>query len=710
MSLKLGALLELAEKSVVVGELGKLMVEEIPLDRTEPGHPRAPYNSELALSSRSIPELTFVFRTDFEKTDELMQQAQKCIQDVVFNPVSINEQYGGEQNAGYTPNQYHQRGPSGEEGQQQDFGNGGQHSYGGAYGQDSWRGNDDNYGGGAGQDSYRKPYGEENYDASRVYGEQRQGYLPEIHSASTLTGSSNLPAGARNGDNDSFVDSYRAAEATQALGVPQVDGTAHDNRSSLAYMDGPAPATNAWNESSLPTHQEEDETLARERAQAEESLAREKAEAEETERKEMEKRGQAKQDSMAQPYRYDNLASGGAAAAATTSSSDYQPRETHDAPPADPRAEGLLYSPPPPTHNKYYPEAIERPYIPREGDGAYHGRPTHEPPPPSSAALHPISTTAPPPSAVNTALPLSPQAPPTPTQPMPAANPSPQQPAVQRKPIMIRGESALGSKYGDVFVQGAQGAVTTTPSFSGPTDRGATTPTTSSGYFRGNTGDDNRSTNSGEPRKVNAGAFRRAQPIGASGSLAGGAPQFGNTMSGPSQADAIRDLYRSNSQSEEQQRLQQQPTQSGPRFDVSLSLLFSLACTRLTRSAGLTIAGKQRTSSTRPSWLSSVRSLALVLRAPSLTGSLIRQTSRCLVVRGLLSASSTVLSISQHHGQRERPSARERQLHASTSFAKPDFRGLWSTAVRDEVGLSLRTDDLSPVHVSATIYRFRGVS
>jgi hypothetical protein len=47
MSLKLGALLELAEKTVVVGELGKLMVDEIPMERTEPGAPRALYQSEL---------------------------------------------------------------------------------------------------------------------------------------------------------------------------------------------------------------------------------------------------------------------------------------------------------------------------------------------------------------------------------------------------------------------------------------------------------------------------------------------------------------------------------------------------------------------------------------------------------------------------------------------------------------------------------------
>ena len=35
LSLKLGALLELGEKTTIIGELGKLLVEEIPLQRTD---------------------------------------------------------------------------------------------------------------------------------------------------------------------------------------------------------------------------------------------------------------------------------------------------------------------------------------------------------------------------------------------------------------------------------------------------------------------------------------------------------------------------------------------------------------------------------------------------------------------------------------------------------------------------------------------------
>lgn len=48
LALKSGALLQLAEKTVVVAEITKLLVDEIPSDRTEPGHTRAQYEGELA--------------------------------------------------------------------------------------------------------------------------------------------------------------------------------------------------------------------------------------------------------------------------------------------------------------------------------------------------------------------------------------------------------------------------------------------------------------------------------------------------------------------------------------------------------------------------------------------------------------------------------------------------------------------------------------
>lgn len=40
---QLGALLELSEKTVIIGEIGKLIVDELPTERTPPGGMRAPY-------------------------------------------------------------------------------------------------------------------------------------------------------------------------------------------------------------------------------------------------------------------------------------------------------------------------------------------------------------------------------------------------------------------------------------------------------------------------------------------------------------------------------------------------------------------------------------------------------------------------------------------------------------------------------------------
>jgi hypothetical protein len=47
LSMKLGAMLELAEKQTIVSEMGKLLVAEIPSDRTTPGSVRANYKGAL---------------------------------------------------------------------------------------------------------------------------------------------------------------------------------------------------------------------------------------------------------------------------------------------------------------------------------------------------------------------------------------------------------------------------------------------------------------------------------------------------------------------------------------------------------------------------------------------------------------------------------------------------------------------------------------
>ncbi|GJJ14086.1 hypothetical protein Clacol_008343 [Clathrus columnatus] len=67
MALKFGGLFELGEKATIIGELGKLLIEEIPLDPTPPGQPRAVYQS-------------------YTKTTGVVDEVSRCIAKVVFNP------------------------------------------------------------------------------------------------------------------------------------------------------------------------------------------------------------------------------------------------------------------------------------------------------------------------------------------------------------------------------------------------------------------------------------------------------------------------------------------------------------------------------------------------------------------------------------------------------------------------------------------------
>ncbi|KAK4689622.1 hypothetical protein P7C73_g485, partial [Tremellales sp. Uapishka_1] len=65
LSLKFGGLEELGEKMCIIGELGKLLLEEIPLEETPPGYGRAPY-------------------TGYEKTENAANEATKCLATVKF--------------------------------------------------------------------------------------------------------------------------------------------------------------------------------------------------------------------------------------------------------------------------------------------------------------------------------------------------------------------------------------------------------------------------------------------------------------------------------------------------------------------------------------------------------------------------------------------------------------------------------------------------
>ncbi|KAJ9120251.1 hypothetical protein QFC22_003151 [Naganishia vaughanmartiniae] len=70
LGIKFNGLLELAEHLTIVGELGKLLIEEIPLEETPPGYGRAPY-------------------TSYATTERLSTEAAKCISQVVFHPPQV---------------------------------------------------------------------------------------------------------------------------------------------------------------------------------------------------------------------------------------------------------------------------------------------------------------------------------------------------------------------------------------------------------------------------------------------------------------------------------------------------------------------------------------------------------------------------------------------------------------------------------------------
>lgn len=67
MGIKCGGLLEFAEKVTIVAEIGKMMIEEIPLDTTAPGVTRMHYQGHA-------------------RTDQLLAEANRCISDVGFAP------------------------------------------------------------------------------------------------------------------------------------------------------------------------------------------------------------------------------------------------------------------------------------------------------------------------------------------------------------------------------------------------------------------------------------------------------------------------------------------------------------------------------------------------------------------------------------------------------------------------------------------------
>ncbi|SCV71200.1 BQ2448_2788 [Microbotryum intermedium] len=567
MSLKLGALLEMAEKLVVVAELGKLMIDEIPTERTEPGAPRAHYNS-------------------YDRTDELMQQAQRCIQDVVFNPVPLSEDEQYDHNRHRT-------------------------------GEDDYRAAQQQAGG-ASVDDYRADYGA--MADGKQWGTQSDQYghhehytsgsqapaLPEIYSQPLLPpGAGSATYGGNNGREQQHDQQQHAPESSGALAAPFAHYESCNqpsspymgsNGSNTPYLDAPTGSNRPSFEhpaavqdpQARTSYDQESPALIKEREQAEEAARA--AQQPNPWRQDSQPNVSSSRETEGQSQGYPN----GSDAAAAAPLPAYVQAERPRTPVQDPQEPTYVSpsaigsnavkhaSPVVAGTSSYIHPDYDRAYVPKAGDGAYHGQPAGAPPLPSNANASGTNAAYFPP--VNTA-PAPPPIPSTPT--------SPSLSSANRRPVVIRGESALGSKHGDVFVANRapiDGGALNAAAPSGPNPSSSGYPAGpgtggASGYYR------SADANSGSG-KIPAGAFRRgpSNQYMAGGVVAGGqmlpgpprANDFGPSTTSaspsPSESMSIRDQYLARDAALLQQQQQQQKQQqvegfagvgAGPRFDVT---------------------------------------------------------------------------------------------------------------------------------------------
>lgn len=428
-----------------------------------------------------------------------MTDAQRCIQDVVFNPLPATSSLGGQQQHYGDPSANESYHPS------TDQGGYGSHSY-------------------APQHAY--PSYEQRGDALEP--------LPTIHH-SPLRGAADLPSPNAYGENSSAGPGYAAQQE-------------YGNRSSLAYMDSEvehqAQERGVRGEETFPVDERDEHDYERGEVYEREQAEEEKREYERTQGTTSEKQQE-----------YD------------------QPRE-HGQTYEQPQQQQQEYEqqhqyaepdhPPPPVDVTQHEE---RPYVPHADDGAYHGPLSPDDVQPRATPLYAALSTSqqqqspttqsvfppPPPPEIHTPLasptrtsqPAYPTEPSYPSAHLPSAQPSfPSQPSSPSRPLIIRGESALGSKHGDIFVPNTIGA--------GAAGGGSFLGQGTSGY-NARTGDTS-SIGSGEARRVNAGAFRR--PSAQTGNSFGGSlAGEGRYPTGPSEANAIREAYRA--------------AEEAPKFDVS---------------------------------------------------------------------------------------------------------------------------------------------
>lgn len=541
MSYKLGAVIELAEKTVVLGSIGKLIVDEIQTDRTEPGGQRVYYDG-------------------FGRTDQLMSEAQRCVQDVVFNPCSDGKNPEVE-----SPFQQQGNATHNYDSQQQQQGEYNGHSQ-------AQHHQNEYMGGGQGED-----YASPRADYNPYSNEPRS---PEAeYSGGLAYPNTTLPpiehAGALMGDGGLGADLTTNDFASQAR-----------DRSSLAYMTAPESDEDHATPPPMPSNAAErvathDQTLS---PLSDASEAKELAYQRELEQAKHQSWEQTqvprlgRRPSEGQRYQYGLPASDTqyapqqvdqTPAIPSASTPEASPREgsfhPHDksVEPLVPRwgvpggagngsdhtETSISYNAP--SKPTLYVE--ERAYIPKQGDGAYHG-PSQDPPMSSTSSHFGASG-----GGGNNSNSRNGSSVGSDTG---AATTGSSQFQPKRPSAAQRGESALGSKYGDLgspqLNGGSTGGTTPTAGNSGrfQLGGGATVGAqTSSGYFRPS----DSQPAGGEmelpsQRKVNAGAFRRPQVATQEvprwqgyqpgvGGYGGGAPSP-QTPSGRSEAEEIMQAYR----------------------------------------------------------------------------------------------------------------------------------------------------------------------
>jgi hypothetical protein len=542
----------LGEKTVIIAELGKLLVAEIPTARTEIGYQRAPYNGTSKSTAQGCP-LTRMRHAGYETTDNIMSEAQRCLQDVVFSPAAVKFDQGVNDSPRPDGRFDHARQESYPTDRYYDAST----SQSGPV-PPPRRSNDDydlpsriepvQHLPPIDLSAVRGPRGSSDEPQPHIYNTQR---MNPAHERSSLAYAMDVPTEASHDDLEPphFSEALTPVqEGSGRLGHAREEADIEDGDyygSYVEHEDVPISPTahHLPSIAVLPAAASQPASYARtnEALQHEEPAYSYSRPTSGSGRPPVESSYQSPPPAKYEAPRQEEVTR----AAPETAYPDYQRRSDEHA------RQSFGNAPPPPVQQAYIPPAApkypeERPYVPRPDDGAYHG-PSHSDPPPPRAADVPTPIYA----ELSTAT--SHDVVSTPTLP---------EPTPSFKPLMIRGESALGSKYGDIHVAGRSDTITNSNVSGGPF-----LGVGSSGYNSRNASGDGSSIASGE-RKLNAAAFQR-RPVPQSQYTLPPTSSSGHAPSYPSPSDAIRDSYR------ERDVVPSSPLEVGdgdssvPRFDVS---------------------------------------------------------------------------------------------------------------------------------------------